>query len=63
MWWKEAQSADLWWFIRISFCKARTRSAQSAVVKFCVNMLTHTQKNALKSSEVADKVKVIVLDS
>lgn len=36
-------------------------SAQSAVVKFCVKMLT--QKNALKSSEVADKVKVIVLDS
>lgn len=35
-------------------------SAQSAVVKFCVKMLT---KNALKSSEVADEVKVIVLDS
>lgn len=38
----------------------RTMSSQSAVVKFCVKMVT---KNALKSSEVADKVKVIVLDS
>ena len=44
----------------ISSCKIRIRSAPSTVAQFCMKTST---KNALNSSEVADKVKVIVLDS